>query len=251
LNCCSSPAEALPTGSAATAEVHRPAGADGDRRGRLLRGYLHKSSNSLCGIKGYASLIAGGPGAGQRSTAWARKIIAEVERLEDLYRSVREMAFPVPAPAMTTADPRTVVGDACDAARARHPNLRLGPAPALAGKLLLPAGDLLQVLTALLDNAAESRPDPVRVVLTAGQGPEGRQLLTIADDGPGMPRELLTQALDPFVTTREGHLGIGLARVETIMDMHGLGWGLRSVPDEGTAVTLEVAAAGAEAGRQR
>jgi signal transduction histidine kinase len=63
----------------------------------------------------------------------------------------------------------------------------------------------------------------------------------IRDDGPGMPRELLTQVVDPFVTTRRGRLGIGLARVDTIMDMHGLGWGLRSVPGLGTTVTLEVA----------
>jgi signal transduction histidine kinase len=56
-----------------------------------------------------------------------------------------------------------------------------------------------------------------------------------------MPPELLAQAIDPFVTTREGRLGIGLARVDTIMDMHGLGWGLRSVPQQGTTVSLEVA----------
>ena len=62
-----------------------------------------------------------------------------------------------------------------------------------------------------------------------------------SDDGPGMPPELLTQVIDPFVSTRDGHLGIGLARVDTIMDMHGLGWGLRSVPGQGTTVTLDVA----------
>lgn len=244
MNCCSSPAELAAETGAATLEVQRPAGVSRDRRGRLLRGYLHKSSNSLCGIKGYASLIAGGPQSGTRSTAWARKIIAEVERLEDIYRSVREMAFPVPAPGIDTAEPAQAVGDACDAAGARHPNLRIGPLPRLGGQLLLPAGDLVQVVTALLDNAAESRPGAVAVTFTASNDHGGRRLLTLADDGPGMPRELLAQAIDPFVTTREGHLGIGLSRVETIMDMHGLGWGLRSVPDVGTAVTLEIATAG-------
>jgi two-component system sensor histidine kinase HydH len=217
-------------------------GGERDRRGRLLRGYLHKSSNSLCGIKGYASLIAGGPAAGPRSAAWARKIIAEVERLEDIYRSVREMAFPVPAPADMVADLRGVLADACDGAAVRHPNLRLGPVPEATGGLQLPAGDLLQVVGAVLDNCAESRPEPVAVTLAVDRAADEGLLLTIRDDGPGMPRELLTQVIDPFVTTREGHLGIGLTRVETIMDMHGLGWGLRSVPGEGTAVTLEIAA---------
>ncbi len=241
MNCCSSLAEMAAEAGAGAPEVQRPAGGSRDRRGRLLRGYLHKSSNSLCGIKGYASLIAGGPQSGGRSTAWARKIIAEVERLEDVYRSVREMAFPVPASGLEAVDPGHVVADACDTASARHANLRIGPIPPLGGRLLLPAGDLMQVIAALLDNAAESRPATVAVTLAAGLDGAGRRLLTITDDGPGMPRELLTQAIDPFVTTREGHLGIGLSRVETIMDMHGLGWGLRSVPEAGTAVTLEIA----------
>jgi signal transduction histidine kinase len=239
VNCCSSVDEqAAVTG---VAEIHRLPGARRDRRGSLLRGYLHKSSNSLCGIKGYASLIAGGQDMPGRTGAWARKIIAEVERLEDIYRSVREMAFPVPAPGLGSHELAPVLADACDAAAARHANLRLGPLPRVDALLSLPAGDLLQVLTAVLDNSADSREGAVDVTVTAGPGEDDRLVLMITDDGPGMPRELLAQVVDPFVTTREGHLGIGLARVDTIMDMHGLGWGLRSVPDRGTTVTLEVA----------
>jgi signal transduction histidine kinase len=222
-------------------EIQRPAGVRRDHRGRLLRGYLHKSSNSLCGIKGYASLIAGGKVNTGRATTWARKIIAEVERLEDIYHSVRDMAFPVPAPTLGADALTPVLADALDTAAARHPNLCLGPVPTIDGRLLMPAGDLLQVLTALLDNSAESRSGPVEITFSVAPGDGERLALTIADDGPGMPCELLAQAIDPFVTTRERQLGIGLARVDTIMDMHGLGWGLRSVPDQGTAVTLEVA----------
>ncbi len=239
MNCCSSVDEQLMVADAT--EIRRQPGARRDRRGSLLRGYLHKSSNSLCGIKGYASLIAGGPEITGRTTAWARKIIAEVERLENIYLSVRDMAFPVPAPSLGTHDLAPVLADACDAAADRHANLRLGPTPHLDGALLLPAGDLLQVLAAVLDNSAESRDEAVEVSISLAAGAGARQVLIISDDGPGMPRELLAQAVDPFVTTRERHLGIGLARVDTIMDMHGLGWGLRSVPDDGTTVTLEVA----------
>ena len=74
-------------------------------------------------------------------------------------------------------------------------------------------------------------------------------MLFRSDDGPGMALDLLAQAIDPFVTTRDGQLGIGLARVDTILDMYGLGWGLRSAPGLGTTVTLEVAAALAATGR--
>ena len=239
MNCCTSVDEQLTT--AAVVEIQRPAGVRRDHRGRLLRGYLHKSSNSLCGIKGYASLIAGGTVNTGRATTWARKIIAEVERLEDIYHSVRDMAFPVPAPSVGADLLTPVLADALDTAAARHANLRLGPVPAINCQLLLPAGDLLQVLAALLDNSAESQPEPVEVTISVAPGDGDRLAICVTDDGPGMPYELLAQAIDPFVTTRDRQLGIGLARVDTIMDMHGLGWGLRSVPDQGTAVTLEVA----------
>lgn len=227
-------------------EVYRPAGSGRDHRGRLLRGYLHKSSNSLCGIKGYASLIAAGQVDATRATSWARKIIAEVERLEDVYRSVREMAFPEPVLPTDSSPLTAVVRDAAAAAEHRHANLTVLADTLEGGRLLLPAGDLLQILAALLDNSAESQNGPIMVSVDAVV--EDRHLLlSITDNGPGMQHDLLAQAMDPFVTTREGHLGIGLARVDTILDMHGLGWGLRSVPGQGTTVTLEVAAAKATA----
>lgn len=239
---CSSVAEPAAPPTAASPEILRPAGHSRDRRGRLLRGYLHKSSNSLCGIKGYASLIAGGPQSPGRTTSWARKIIDEVERLEVAYRSVRDMAFPEPGAPFGGGRLTSIVRDAQAAAEARHSNLTVIDATSDDGRPMLPAGDLLQILAAVLDNAAESRPGPVDIeVTTASNG--DRLTLSLADNGPGMGHELLAQAIDPFVTTRDGHLGIGLARVDTIMDMHGLGWALRSATDQGTTVTLEVAAA--------
>lgn len=240
MSSCSNVAEQVVVESVTAGEVYRRAGERRDRRGRLLRGYLHKSSNSLCGIKGYASLIAGGTDTGGRTTAWARKIIAEVEQLETIYRSVRDMAFPEPAPRHDGGQLSSVVQDAARAAERRHGNLTVLVDGLADGALRLPTGDLLQILTAIIDNSAESTTEPV-IVTVASLHEDEHLLLSITDDGPGMDSRLLTQAMDPFVTTRDGHLGIGLARVDTILDMHGLGWGLRSIPGHGTTVTMEVA----------
>ncbi|MEZ4388769.1 MAG: HAMP domain-containing sensor histidine kinase [Candidatus Krumholzibacteriia bacterium] len=248
MNSCSSVRERPVMLTEAAGEVLRPAGSGRDHRGRLLRGYLHKSSNSLCGIKGYASLIAGGAVGPGRSTSWARKIIAEVERLEDIYRSVRDMAFPEPGLDLGAGQLAPVVQDAARGAESRHANLTVLHGDFGPGRLLLPSGDLLQILAALLDNSAESCAGPVLATIEATEE-NGRLMLAVTDDGPGMAYDLLAQAMDPFVTTRDGHLGIGLARVDTILDMYGLGWGLRSIPGQGTTVTLEVAAASAAAAR--
>ncbi|MBE0565569.1 MAG: ATP-binding protein [Krumholzibacteria bacterium] len=220
-----------------------------DRRngpqGRLLRGYLHKTSNSLCGIKGYASLIAGEADLETGAARWARRIISEVERLERIFRSVGDLTAPA-APRDWARDLSQVVAEAVGEAAAARPELRIEAGPMPEADLLLPAADLKLVLRELLANAAEGRDGrrgAALVTVAAVRQPTGHVALTVRDDGPGMARELAAQAADPFVTTKGEHAGIGLTRVETLMDMYGLAWHLGSAPGQGTSVTLEVAAA--------
>ena len=210
---------------------------------RLLRGYLHKTSNSLCGIKGYAGLILAGGGRAAGTARWAEKIIAEIERMEEIFRSVGDLTT-APGRLDADADLSHVVAQALASAARRHVNLRFENGLLLVGDLLLPAADLSQILAALLDNAAESRADggDVTVTLTGTLEPTGRISLTLRDDGPGIPANVLRQATEPFMTTKDGHLGIGLSRVETLLDMYGLTWALRSGEETGTVVTLEVGA---------
>lgn len=223
------------------AELSRP-----DRRGRLLHGYMHKTSNSLCGIKGYASLIAEGAATAGRAGRWARKIIAEVEQLEAIYRSVQDMAFPHPTTARG-GDLSRALAEARDAAAARYPNLELAAAPCPRGELLLPERDLALILDELLANVAEGDGrtplSHVRVRLNVRLGATGERLrLEVADGGTGLAAGLTAEeATEPFVTTKEGHLGVGLARVEAIAEMHGLAWSLASVPGRGTCVSIEIA----------
>ena len=210
---------------------------------RLLRGYLHKTSNSLCGIKGYAGLILAGEGRAAGTARWAEKIIAEIERMEEIFRSVGDLTT-TPGHANADADLAHVVTEALAGAARRHANLHFDNGLLLVGDLLLPAADLSQILAALLDNSAESRSDgsAVTVTLTGTLEPTGRISLTLRDDGPGIPANVLRQATEPFMTTKDGHLGIGLSRVETLLDMYGLTWALRSSEETGTVVTLEVGA---------
>jgi signal transduction histidine kinase len=229
-------------------ETSRSPGPDGtaeepgkDRR--LLNGYLHKTSNTLCGIKGYASLIADRETVGGDAGLWARKIIAEVERMEEIFRSVADLTRGRGNPD-ESVDLCCLVEDVTAGFRVENPDvdLRLGPVPQ--GMLRLPSADLTLLLTEVLRNSAESARcsgDRVLVAVCGTADREGRIHLTFRDDGCGMEPELLRQAADPFVTTKDGHNGVGLTRVATLMDMYGLSWRLESEEGHGTLVTLEVA----------
>jgi len=231
----------------ATLTAAQPRQTETGPQGRLLRGYLHKTSNTLCGIKGYATLIAGdGPGT-ETAAAWARKIIREVERLEDIFRSVGDLSTTAAAAPCGREACAPFLEDVIDAAAAESAALAMdmeidcGAVPA--AEPLLPAADLRLVLRELLANAAEGRDGLAgarHARVTATLMPTGRVALCISDDGPGMAADLAAQAVDPFVTTKNDHAGVGLTRVETLMDMYGLAWHLSSTAGTGTTVTLEV-----------
>jgi nitrogen fixation/metabolism regulation signal transduction histidine kinase len=223
-----------------------------DRQQRLLHGYLHKTSNSLCGIKGYASLIAAGCDPDIKTVLWARRILAEVEHLERVYRSVEDMAFPQ-RQQLACGDLAPVVREVVQQAQHLHPHLRVEMRCQLNGHLLLPAHDLQLALKELLTNSAEALSADaeclqVRIRLETLPCSGGRIALALGDDGCGLSPELLAEAAHPFVTTKPGHLGIGLARVDTIMDMYGLGWSIQSQEGQWTSVLLEVAVTDVPAG---
>ena len=82
-----------------------------------------------------------------------------------------------------------------------------------------------QVLSNLLNNAAKYTPDGGRIALTAGR--TGSQvILTVADNGVGLPTERLERVFDLFwqfearAHAQRG-LGIGLTLVKRLVELHG------------------------------
>jgi len=83
---------------------------------------------------------------------------------------------------------------------------------------------LAQVLNNLLSNAARFGSDTTRITL-AEEG--GRARVTVSDNGVGMSPALLSQVFEPFyqapqqLARRTGGLGLGLAIVRRIVELHG------------------------------
>lgn len=78
-----------------------------------------------------------------------------------------------------------------------------------------------QVLHNLMQNAVDvlqERPDPEIVITT--QLEEGELCLTLADNGPGIPENLLGRVFEPYVTGKTKGTGLGLAIVKKIVEEH-------------------------------
>lgn len=66
----------------------------------------------------------------------------------------------------------------------------------------------------------------------------GRCRIEIRDKGPGFSAEALERATEPFFTTEEGALGLGLGRAARIVEMHAGELELRNRQDEGAEVVV-------------
>ena len=100
---------------------------------------------------------------------------------------------------------------------------------------------LEQVLINLVVNAIEAvkdKNDP-RIILSAYAAPNRKVIIKVADNGPGMPAELLEKIFIPFFSTKKSGSGIGLSLCKQIMMLHKGNIQVQSVEGEGTAFLLQ------------
>jgi len=93
----------------------------------------------------------------------------------------------------------------------------------------------------LVLNAFDAMPDGGRLSLAArldGSPEAGSIVVLVSDDGVGMPREAAASAFEPYFSTKEAGVGLGLALVRRVVDGHGGSVGLDSTPGGGTTVRL-------------
>jgi len=99
------------------------------------------------------------------------------------------------------------------------------------------AGQIQQVLLALLMNAVEAMPHGGRLKLEAAYNAERREAqIIVNDDGMGIPKDVLPHIFEPFFTTKaEGKgVGLGLAVALGIVQQHAGNIEVSSTPQKGT-----------------
>ena len=80
-----------------------------------------------------------------------------------------------------------------------------------------------QVLLNLMRNAVEAMQDGTRRELLLASAPAENDMVrvTVADTGSGIAPDVLSQLFQPFVTTKQQGMGVGLSICRTIVESHG------------------------------
>jgi signal transduction histidine kinase len=98
-----------------------------------------------------------------------------------------------------------------------------------------------QVLINLLVNAIEAVKDidGPKIILSAYLASSKRTVLKVADNGSGIPEELLDKIFIPFFSTKKSGSGIGLSLCKQIMMLHRGNIHVQSAEGRGTAFLLQ------------
>jgi two-component system nitrogen regulation sensor histidine kinase NtrY len=98
-----------------------------------------------------------------------------------------------------------------------------------------------QVLINLIVNAIEAvkeQPSP-RIILSADAVSAKKMVLKVADNGTGMPEELMDKIFIPFFSTKKNGSGIGLSLCKQILMLHKGNIQVQSAEGKGTVFLLQ------------
>ena len=229
--------------------------------GEMAAAIAHEVKNPLAGIEVMAGLLRRQVPDLPDAQSILKDIIDEAKMANAIVLEALEFVRPIRLQVEHTSLAE-VLQNAMALAQRQMPERAVNVHVDVAAGLPQIQGDqhqLCQLFTNLLINAFEALNGEGHVTIVAREevqeedhshGEPGRPphtvVIDVADDGPGVPRELSDRIFNAFFTTKPQGSGLGLAIVRKIVDAHDGRIDLTSAPGRGTRfrVTLPVSTPG-------
>ena len=212
--------------------------------GQIAAGVAHELRNPLTSIK---MLVQSGQKEGAPALADEDLAIIEheIRRLERSLQRFLDFARP-PRPERRPLDLTKLVERALALVegRARKQGVQLNFTPLReAVTAEVDEDQIQQLLLNLMLNSLDVMPDGGSLTVQIASLPGGQAELRVRDTGPGIPAGLLPRLFDPFISTKETGIGLGLAVSLRIAERHGGTLSAHNEPDGGACFVLRLAEA--------
>ncbi len=166
-------------------------------------------------------------------------IVNQVSALKGMVNAFSEYARS-PEPDMAPVDLNALVGDVLELYEASRPRLRVE----LGKNLPTVFGDsakLRQVLHNLLQNAEQAVAEVARPsIVVRTEARENGVVLSVRDNGPGFPEQMMVRVFEPYVTSKTRGTGLGLAIVKKIVEEHDGSVEISNPPSGGALVEVRL-----------
>ncbi|MEH7107888.1 ATP-binding protein [Bacillus sp. JJ1764] len=206
--------------------------------GELAAGVAHEIRNPLTTIKGFVQLVK----AQNSSFEYSELLLNELERIETITSEMLALGKPQ-AVKLVRTDLRDLLENTLEL---------LSPQALMNGiqfnlqwedELFYMIGEknqLKQVVLNVLKNAIEAMPLGGEISIDLKKDGEAIGLITIKDQGCGIPAELLPRLGEPFYSLKEKGTGLGLMICHKIIKQHNGTIRYSSMENEGTVVEIRL-----------
>jgi signal transduction histidine kinase len=225
-----------------------------EARARLATIVTHELRTPLAVVRGCLELI-GRTGLPEEAGRWELEALRQVDRLDGMVDSIlaglRVLAEdpPVVGPTDVAAVTEATVGSLAAILRRHRPEVSFTERPLQA----IASADLLaRLFEYLLENGTKYAPAGGRIEIR-GWREGGRVLISVSDDGPGIPEPWRERIFEPFVRRDETSpgAGVGLFAARHLARAMGGELRLEDRPPAGSRFILELVAAHGPAPRKR
>jgi signal transduction histidine kinase len=155
----------------------------------------------------------------------------EIGRLERMFATLRKLSFPSPRlePVPVLVPVRRALDLIREIIQTRQLTVQVSVPPELSVDAEPDA--LVQIFANLLRNAAQAVGDGQTIGVRSSVSGVGSTVLEVWDQGPGVSAALAPTIFNPFVTSKEGSMGLGLAVTHRLV--RRFGWSISASRTEG------------------
>jgi two-component system sensor histidine kinase HydH len=200
--------------------------------GILAASLAHDINNILTVITGRIELLMDDPRLPPAARDEVAQLMQTVDRLTRLVRFLAEMGKEQVSSRREDVDLVQLLDDVVELTRShrglRHRRLSVDMPPTIPCRV--DPRIVSRAVFNLLVNAAEATASDGRIELRARVREAGDVVITVDDDGPGVPAEQRDDVFREFYTTKEQGSGLGLMSVKYCAHEHDGDWTLASSP---------------------